>query len=537
MSGPEGSHLRFQPLYYADRLRVVNPVGDVGLVTLWSPLDVALGVISRTAPQILDPITSRVAVVSNLYGDGMHHMMCNLLYNPQIRHLVAVGETMGLPTCAEVEAFIKHGLEEASVFGSAVYKILGTDRVFPRLEGFDVERLQRQLSFTYLGSLAGQEASRRLPGYLAALPRQEPIDGGRRVHVAIAPPLPDDYVSLPSDVTAHQVTRRRPFDCWEELVTRTIRFGEPVTLASGPRLELLNVKAVIAEPAEDPPALLDQYGFSAERLHDYQSKMLDAELPGGISYTYGNRLLRYFRRNGRYIDTLDSAARKLTDNPESRSAYISLWDNSADLLAEGSAGSGTAPCLVTLFFRRLRGHLTLTATYRAHNLLDAWMPNTYGLMAIQQWVCARLDVPAGPLTVISHSLGIDPRAPRFEIAKRVAQQWNSDDDVDRESGRHRLREDPNGYFVLSVERGTGQAALGDKADDAGAIVADHQYKGLALARYRGSSAARVRRRLIGDMSVSLVSHALWLGGELAAKEAELRALGTEQDQEQGTGIP
>ncbi|HUZ26303.1 MAG TPA: thymidylate synthase [Streptosporangiaceae bacterium] len=497
----QGEPMIFDPLYYSDRLTIVNPVGDVGLVTLWNPLDAAMRVLGRISPDILDPGKSRIAVVSNLYGDGMYQMLCNLLYNPQIRHLIAVGEDMDLPTVTEIGAFLETGLEETVMLGTTVCRIPGTTRLFPSLRDFDAHRLQRQLTFCYLGKLAGGEAARRLPDYLAALTRYRPPEAGERLRVDIPP---DDYTYRPSDVMGHQVVRRRPLDCWEELVTRTVRFGHPVSLSSGPRRELLNTQVVITDPAEDAADVLDKYGFSLERLHDYQRKMLDGEVPPGISYTYGNRLRGYFRRDGKKIDTLSSAVRTLQADPESRHAYISLWDNAADLPGDRERGS-SVPCLVTLFFRRSQDRLTLTATYRSHNLLTAWLQNVYGLMAIQQWVCDRTHMAPGPITVISHSLGINPRDPRYEFARGIAERWTRDEDVNRSTGKHSLREDPNGYFVVTVNK------------DPPEIVAEHRYGGLLVKRYRGDTAAKIEREVIGDMAVSLVSHALWLGRELMTK--------------------
>ena len=511
----------FEPLYYADRLTIVNPTGDVGLVTLWTPMDAAMRVLGRISPDILDPDASRIAVISNLYGDGMHQMLCNLLYNPQVRHLIAVGEEMDQPTSTEIEAFLENGVEETVMLGTKVCRIPGTTRFFPLLKGFDAERLQRQLSFSYLGRLAGGEAVTRLPEYLSSLPRHPPPRADERLHIEIPPPVPDDYTYRPSDVIGHQVIRRRPLDCWEELVTRTIRFGHPVNLRKGQRLELLNTKVVIMEPTDDPAHVLDQYGFSLKEFHDYQKKMLDGKIPPGISYTYGNRLRGYFRRNAKQIDTLRSVVETLQRDPESRHAYISLWDTAADLPAEGRRLGSSVPCLVTLFFRRSQGRLTLTATYRSHNLLTAWLQNVYGLMGIQQWVCDRTGIPPGPITVISHSLGIDPRSPRYEFARGIAKGWVRDEDLDRDTGKHSLREDPNGYFIVTV--------------DEDEVVAEHRYEGLLVKQYRGDRAAKIEREVIGDMAVSLVSHALWLGRELTAKAETLRQQRGRRAGRTGTG--
>jgi hypothetical protein len=500
----------FKALYYADRLDLVNPAGDVGVVTLWTPLDTAKRVLEHVSPGIFDPESSRIAVVANLYGDGMHQMMCNLLYNPQIRHLIAAGEDLGLPTVAEIEAFLQYGVEENEMLGAPVLRIPGTTRFFPFLQDFDAARLQRRLSFAYLGKLAGRGAAQALRGYLSSLPGHSPPEAEDRVRIEIPSPVPDDYTHRPSDVAGHQVLRRSPLDCWEELVVRTVRFGHPVNLKSGPRLELLNTKVVIAEPQEDSAAALAQYGFSLPSFHHYQETMLEEAIPPAISYTYGNRLRAHFRQEGRSIDTLESVTHALRQDPESRHAFVSLWDTAADLPSADQDRDSAMPCLVTIFFRRSKGRLTLTATYRSHNLLTAWLQNVYGLLRIQGEVCRRTGMPPGPVTVISHSLGIDPRSPRYGFAQRIAQRWSRDEDVDRATGKHSLREDPNGYFLVTVD------------EEAGELVAEHRYGGLLVKQYRGDRAAKIEREVAGDMAVSLVSHALWLGRELTAKEAILR---------------
>ncbi len=168
------------------------------------------------------------------------------------------------------------------------------------------------------------------------------------------------------------------------------------------------------------------------------------------------------------------------------------------------------PCLTTLFFRLSGDRLTLTATYRAHNLLTAWLQNVYGLMAIHRHVADGAGLPTGAITVVSHSLGIDPSSSRYETARLVAEGWSRDDDVDRRTGKTALREDPNGYFVVSVDR------------ERGCIVADHRYGGVLVKRYEAERASTIEQQVSADMAVSLVSHALWLGRELTRNEQLLR---------------
>lgn len=502
---------RFEALYHPDLLHVVNPAGDVGVVTLWSPFRAVERKLRADAPASLDPQRSRIAVVANLYGDGMYAMFCNLLFNPQIRHLVALGQDLGLGAGDQIAAFLEHGLEDATLLEQPVKRIRGTERLFPDTPGFDERRLRERLTFHQLGRLSEPRLGDRLERLLAELPRMSEPDG-ERIRVTISTAVAEDHEHRPSDVTAHQVVRQGPLDCWEELIVRVTRFGRPVELSNGPRLELLNARAVITRPQEDPPEALAAFGFELERFHAYQRRMLQAELPDEVAYTYGNRLRGYFDQGRGSQDTLASAIAALRAEPRTRRSYISLWDTSYDLRADPHDGDGAKPCLTTLFLRLSDGRLTLTATYRAHSLLSAWLENVYGLMAIQRHVANGAGIEPGPITVISHSLGIDPRNPRYALARRMTEQWQRDDDVDRHSGKYALREDPNGYFVVSIDA------------ERGCIVADHRYAGVLIKRYEAQRASTIEQQVAADMAVSLVSHALWLGRELTRNEQRLRAL-------------
>jgi hypothetical protein len=496
--------LRFEALYYPDLLHEVNPGGDVGIITLWSPFGAVKRKLSAACPTALDAQQSRVAVVANLYGDGMYAMFCNLLFNPQVRHLVAIGQDLDLGAADEIAAFLRYGLEDAEMLGRSMKRIRGTERIFPSVPEFDEMRLRETLSFHELGKLSSPSLGERLERLLRDLPRSNEPQS-RRIRV----PTSLDTVGeghQPSEVAAHQVIRRGPLDCWEELVVRTLRFGRPVELSNGPRLELLNARVVITEPADDPPAALAQFGFDIDRFRAYQEKMLTPELPEGISYTYGNRLLGYFTPP----DTLQSAIDLLAEDPYTRRAYISLWDSSADLDGDEENRSRAKPCLTTLFFRLTDVGLTLTATYRAHNLMTAWLQNIYGLMAVQRHVARGAGLEVGRLTVISHSLGIDPRNPNYEMARAISERWNHDDTVDRRTGKLSLREDPNGYFVVSVD------------SERGLIVADHRFGGALIKRYESKRAASIEQQVAADMAITLISHALWLGRELTRNEQLLQ---------------
>lgn len=503
--------MEFKPIYHGDRLTIVNPRGDVGLITLWSPVRTVLKKLEGLEPAWLDPERSRIAAIGNLYGDGILAMFCNLLHNPQIRHLVAVGEDMKLSVPAEIEAFLGHGLEDDAILGRNMKRIAGTSRFLPVPEGFDVGRLQRQISFYHLGKLSNPDLPEALREILNKAPRGGPE--GTRIVADLKEASAADFAFLPSDAGGHQVIRRTPLEAWEELIFRAMRFGRPVELRKGPRLELHNVKAVITEPGDDPEPALEKYGFDPARFRAYQQKILEPSLPDGISYTYGNRLRGWFDLTHGNADTLETAAAVLKADQESRGAYISLWDTAHDLVPPEAEDERSQPCLTTLFFRKWEDSLSLTATYRAHNLLTAWLENVYGLMAVQNHVAGLAGMEPGRITVLSHSLAINPRESRYQIAEEVAGGRRSDDDHDHATGKYHLRQDPHGYFVVSID------------EEAGLILADHMHDNIRINRYQGRTSREVEDQISRDMAVSLVSHALWLGRELARAEAQLKRSG------------
>lgn len=84
--------------------------------------------------------------------------------------------------------------------------------------------------------------------------------------------------------------------------------------------------------------------------------------------------------------------------------------------------------------------------------------------------------------MLSNSLGIDPDSPRFDLAKAIERDWKTDHDIDRATGKHELREDASGYFVVSTDR------------ERGLIVAEHRFGGVLVKRYEADRAVTNRAR-------------------------------------------
>jgi thymidylate synthase len=503
--------VEFQALYYQDRLKIVNPEGDVAITTLWSKVESAQQILEEAGVD-LSAGSSRIAVIANLYGNGLPQMLRNLLWNPQIRHIVIVGKNLSgsrewLLNFFHPEPMLfdpPDSLEEIEFLGATAFRIRGTNRTIDgavRLKDFKCPP-----EFKVLGDVGDPETKRALKEFFDSLP---PFDRSELERGEKPPDIPEPTVTrFPTEPRSHTIVRDTPMEAWSELIFRLFRFGHRNMVAkkSGPegRVELQNIKAIIENPQEEPDEILRQFGFSLEKFRGYQRRILDPEKPPDLGYTYGNRLRGYFQHDGTLVDSLEIAGQRLKDKPESRHAYIALWDNTRDL-PEGT----DTPCFVSAFFRKFEGKLTLTATFRSHNAMEAWPENVYGLIAIQRFVAEKAGMEPGPLTVFSHSISIDVSS--LEKARKIAESKESDEVHDPSTGKLGPRMDPNGAFTTTFDRATWE------------IVVEHSYNGMKIGEYRGKSAEEIERQLARDVAISELSHALYLGREVARKEFEMKA--------------
>ncbi|MCL5102757.1 MAG: thymidylate synthase [Armatimonadetes bacterium] len=467
----------FVPLYFGNKLRVVNPRGRVGILTLWSKIEF----VEKTLADLkidLGSETSKIAVIGNLYGNGIPHLLRNLLYNPQIRHLVICGANRS-GSAEDIVAFFRYGLEKTMSLGETVTKIVDRSRIIDDM--VTPEHFTVQPQMVMVGELRDKESREYLYDVIQSFSPEQPITG-ERMEIE----LPEVCVThYPSEPRNHNIVADTPLTAWRELIFRLVRFGHLVQLRKGDRQELQNVRVVVRYPQLDDDEDLKQYNFSREELIQYQHDMLVGPLPEDHSYTYGNRIREYYG-----FDALDKFADRLRDNPQDRDCYLALWDSRRDI------DSDDAPCLVSLFFRVYDDQLTLTATYRTHNALDAWLKNVYGLMKAQKIVAEKSGLEVGALTVISHSISVDPS--KYDIAKRVAN-----------SKTFSLEIDPNGQLMVSVEEGE-------------IIVRHSNDDGVVLNEYRSKKAERIQHELNRDCVISDINHAMYIGRQLAKAENCIR---------------
>jgi thymidylate synthase len=478
--------MEFKPLYFGDKLTMINPHGTIGVVTLWSKVDYVIDRF-RQAGVDLDPATSPIAVFGTLYGNGLREMLRNLLYNPQIQTLVICGHDRS-GSRQELINFFEKGLEivqEANISYLAEhglvtnpYRIIGTQRI---IDGLVQPEIFARPRIEWLGDPQDEATPGRLKEFFASRWQEPCVDAIRREE-----PLPEVNLEyFPSNPRGHVVVRDTTIEAWQEVLYRLTRFGRRVTLMKGDRLELQHVKVVVEKPKFEAVEQLRAVNLDPERLRRYQEEILRGELRPDETYHYGHRLRAYFG-----LDTLEACAARLKEDPEDRKSYVTLWDDTRDLgQVEGR------PCLVSLYFRKFDHKLTLSATFRTHNAMDAYAMNLYGLKAIQDWVARETGLDPGALVVISHSLGLDPREldrALMIIGKRP----------------FKVRLDPMGYFRVTL--------------DGKEILVEHRFEDVTLKEYRGKTAVSLQHQIARDVALSDINHALYLGRQLAKAEMALK---------------
>jgi thymidylate synthase len=481
--------MEFKALHFADRLTIINPQGTIGVVTLWSKPEYVIQRF-RQAGVDLNPATSPIAVFGTLYGNGLREMLRNLLYNPQIQTLFICGNNRS-GSRGELQNFFELGLEPvgnslvqyrqpSSAIQVAPAMIRQTKRIIDDL--VKPEMFSTIPELIWLGDTNEEPIGTDI--FKRFLVTWKPGSMNERERHQV--PLPEVEVQyFPDNPRGHVVIRDSILEAWKEVLYLLTRFGQRVTLKKGERLELQHVKVVVEKPEFEADSQLQEVNLDPRKLRRYQADILRGQLRPDETYNYGYRLRTYFG-----LDALAACADRLKADPEDRKSYVALWDTSRDLAAQEGH-----PCLVSLYFRKFEGKLTLSATFRTHNPMDAYPMNLYGLMAIQAWVAERVGLPPGAIVVISHSLGLDPKEldrAMLIIGKRP----------------FKVRLDPMGYFRITL--------------DGKDILVEHRCEDVTLKEYRGKKAERLQHEIARDVALSDINHAIYLGRQLARAEMALK---------------
>ena len=422
--------------YYKDKLLVINPQATVTVVCCWDDKEQAYNQLEAEGCD-----TSKIACIGNLYGKGFRYLVRSLFLNPQINTVVFVGEDK----------------DKAAPMLRRYLKDIYTDKLDTYLDS----------ALKWKGGMLKCSATNDTTPYNQAA---DIINEFGEITNDVWKPRVDIPVeeykvkTYPSNINDHSIVAETVKEAHDRVKWEINRFGEDVTLAKGLRRELRNLKVEINKPVYDT------------EYRAYQEDMINPER-GQKMYTYGNRL------RGEY-DTLEAIRVTLNQNEkDDRRCHMSTWQNHRDVMGSHR------PCMLGVTFRKENGRLYATATFRSHNAMNAWHMNAHGIIGYMEYV--RGDLELGTVTIISHSISIDP-AGIIEIPQM----------------RCELSMDPNGIFTFGTE---GEYILATHTDNSGNIL--HVYK--------QKKASAIVFRIARDKAVSELSHMGYIGRQLERCESAI----------------
>lgn len=479
--------MEFKPLYYKGGLerKIINPYGNTGILTLWTkPKNMEEG-LRNNFPELFNKKSSPLVAITNFYGNGLPQLLANLAYNPQISKIVLAGrDTPAVPSSNYLLNFLKRGtIKNNEEYGMS--RIRGTSYYID-------SQLTPEL-FSHIG-LKRFEKNDHKSIYNFIMENSKKVKKDR-IKINLREPDFDDF---PSNLITHQIAEITPLEAWKEIMYKLERFGKNVSIPKGKsfkkRRMLLDVNTSIEDPSFEGEDKLRKFGFDPCSLKKYQEDILKKDLPDGTEYSYGNRLRNYWKGK----DTLENVGNMLRENPESRFAFISLWDSYNDLVKRDAS-----PCLTDIYFVKhpIDKKLVTMASFRTHNSTSAWLYNIYGLRSIQEYVSSISGIEPGQINVRSRYLSMDPDDSQTLRALNIIHK-NRKSSIDLK--------DPKGNYSVEVNKKEQQI-----------ILNHYSQKGTLLEKIRGKDMYEVKGKLRDMEGVSSYDHAMWLGMELAKAQRRL----------------
>lgn len=493
------------PLYYKDGLKIGNLESNVSISTLWTEKERILNNFQEDS----------YAICGNLYSLwGINFIVRNILANPKVRYIVLCGADLSGSGEALLNLF-KRGVNENHVI------INSRARIDPKIPLSTVEKLRRSVDIFDLREV------KDLKKINAKI---------RKLHSQSLPPFAEPQVFpetkpsaevLNSEKTGFKVEDETVAGAWLKVLKLVMNFGgiKPSEY-SVEQKELLNVIVVIM--AEDPENIFfpPWLPTTKKELEDYYPRVLrSAQLPllgmpvrgvqlgfwgeyyhakseaiPGVSYTYGGRLRNY---RGVSHDQIKVMIEKLRETSYTRRAVAITWDP----LVDGAAVH--PPCLIQLLTNVQQKELFLTAHFRSHDIYGAWPENVFALRKLQKYIASKLEIPMGPLTIVSHSAHI--YADKWQVVREILDKYYPETPP--------WKDDPRGNFHICIE------------DDM--IVVEHgmTVEGKSGIQFKGQTAREIYLSIINKQLISLLEHAAYLGSELKKAEFALK-LGLEYRQDQ-----
>lgn len=393
-------------LFQPDKYRVHLGSGSkIGFCTVWNEPEAVF----KLAPVLKD----KAAIIGTLYGrGGVLPMIRNLALNPSIRRLYLWG----------------HGAlsnTKFGVIGSEVVKTLWTQpiaddgtiqgtsfKLEPEVDPAIVRRIVENVELVDV-------SSEELSGAMTKL--EDPSGSAYMDPVAFPDPVPQAVERFPSELVGWLVHGRTVVEAWQRVVQRIMTYGATKGTQYGlQQKELISVSWAISDedpdvpsfPADWPLNLRELIGATKDATEQYFQVFLSCELPSGISYTYGNRMMAYPGPSGAIDQIAEVIEKNFRASPDTRRGLATTVVPWID------KDSNEPPCLALFQCLQTHGALHAMAVFRSHDIFKAAIPNALGLRKLQKVIAERLGFSLGQLLITSQSAHIYEA--EWNEAKKVA---------------------------------------------------------------------------------------------------------------------
>lgn len=483
-----------QNLYQPEKYKVwLGEGASAGFCTIWNEPEALFNCSTE--------LRKKAAIVGTLYSRfGVNVILRNLALNPQIRKLYVWGygplsrTQFGIAGKSILESIWSNGIGNDG-------RVSGTDfKLEKEINSEIINNIRKHVELIDVSSLPFDSVLQNLETE-APVPYMEPV--------RFADAKQEEVNVFPSEEVGWVVHGRKVIDVWERVVERIMRYGSNKGSQYGLRQkELIGVSWVISDenplnpelPADWTEGLKKVTGANLDAIREYHDVFLSPDTPEGISYTYGNRLMRYPKPSG-FIDQIDEVViAQLKSSPDSRRAFGITVVPAIDW------NSKEPPCLTQIQCLQTNGKLHLLAVFRSHDIFKAAIPNAFGLRTLQKYIADQTGFELGKLQITSQSAHIYESD--WEDAKKLARCgfWEREPDMAFDPD---AEGDPRGNVIVSVRDEKIIAVLQDPS-------------GSKLAELTGKTAKAIYRKIAHMGLLYQPGHMFDIGAELQKAEIALR---------------
>lgn len=387
--------------------------------------------------------------------EGIKYLLRNLAGNTNIRYLILCGTDL-----SKTGEFLKE------IFAGK-YNVVISD--------FSFEDLERITSNVEIIDMIENITLSEIQQKINSLPVKKSYGEAKEI-----PVKKKVHSKKPSEKTGFIIREKNIADAWLNSLKLINEYGLEKKTAYGiGSMEIMNLVTVTNEMEDRyTPKFLQ---INKKQIKDYESQICTGKQIKSVEYTYGQRLCNYFM-----YDQIKWAITQLKADKDRRRIFLTLWDPHTD------KNSSLPPCLDSIQFLVQNNVLYMTAYFRSHDIFGAYPLNVFGLRKMQEIVAKEAGLDVGELTSVSCSAHIyyNDLPAVEEILK-----WN-----------YSLKciPDPRGYFFIEVK---------DKI-----YVRYLNNSGIPVKTYSGENAKEIYNQILLDFAVSQLSHAFYIGAELARAE-------------------